>query len=361
MRIHRPESRRGWAALLWGLAFFVAGQVALTAYMDRRHPEMRDPNYGYKMAVLRPFLKANAGRPLVLFVGSSRTLAGLRPELLPACQIGGVRPAVFNFGVTGNGPPLYNLINLRRLLDEGVQPDWVFLEVLPYFLSVDIVEANENLADQVFWSDLPLLCRYMREPVHLYRLWWQAHLLTGFSHRLFLANRYVFSRITGQPFHDERSLPLDRGGWFICPVCRLGADEYRRRYEHARQEYEAGLGQLHLVPGPDRALRDFLDLCRARGIHVGLYLMPEGKDFQRWYSPAGRAEIDAYLARLSREYHVPLVDARDWNPASDFLDGHHLLPCGTARFTRRFGREVLRPLLEGEPHATASGAASARR
>jgi hypothetical protein len=42
---------------------------------------------------------------------------------------------------------------------------------------------------------------------------------------------------------------------------------------------------------------------------------------------------------------TPLVDARDWVGEKDMLDSHHLLPRGAASFTRRLGREVIRPHL----------------
>ncbi len=74
-----------------------------------------------------------------------------------------------------------------------------------------------------------------------------------------------------------------------------------------------------------------------------LLLMPEGTEFQSWYHPAARAEIDTYLACLNREYEVPLVDARSWLPDTAFFDSHHLHGDGATAFTQRFAREVLEP------------------
>ena len=69
--------------------------------------------------------------------------------------------------------------------------------------------------------------------------------------------------------------------------------------------------------------------------------------FRSWYPPAVRSEIDAYLAGLSREYAVPVIDAHAWVGDGVFADGHHLLPAGADAFTERFGRDALQPLLEG--------------
>jgi hypothetical protein len=84
-----------------------------------------------------------------------------------------------------------------------------------------------------------------------------------------------------------------------------------------------------------------LALCNGQGIAAMLVLMPEGTQFQSWYAPAARAEIDSYLATVSREYAVPLVDARSWLPDTAFFDSHHLHPDGATAFTERFARQLV--------------------
>jgi hypothetical protein len=80
---------------------------------------------------------------------------------------------------------------------------------------------------------------------------------------------------------------------------------------------------------------------------VVLVLTPEGKEFQGWYAPEARAEVDRYSAAVASEYGLPLIDARDWLSEEDFSDQHHTLRRGAERFTERLGREVLRPLVAG--------------
>jgi hypothetical protein len=75
--------------------------------------------------------------------------------------------------------------------------------------------------------------------------------------------------------------------------------------------------------------------------------MPDG--FLPDYAPAGRRLMDLFLRRLSQENNLSLVDARAWASSADFVDGIHLKHAGAARFTERFGREVLDPYLKGEP------------
>jgi hypothetical protein len=44
---------------------------------------------------------------------------------------------------------------------------------------------------------------------------------------------------------------------------------------------------------------------------------------------------------------VPVVDARTWLDDDDFTDSHHPLQRGAEKFTRRLGRELLEPLVQG--------------
>ncbi len=76
--------------------------------------------------------------------------------------------------------------------------------------------------------------------------------------------------------------------------------------------------------------------------------MPEGSIFQSWYPPATRAAIEEYLTRISREYRIPVVDARHWMADDYFWDSHHLDRRGATRFTRRFGQEVIPSLVRGK-------------
>jgi hypothetical protein len=79
--------------------------------------------------------------------------------------------------------------------------------------------------------------------------------------------------------------------------------------------------------------------------------MPESSDFRSWYAPAAEAQVNAYLKGLSRQYRVPVFDTRAWLPDAAFHDGHHLNTAGARTFSERFGREVLRPLLDQNPFA----------
>ena len=60
---------------------FLAIQLVLAAVVEHR-PELGDPIFGYRLASLRRQLAHAPERPLILFIGSSRTEAGVCADLI---------------------------------------------------------------------------------------------------------------------------------------------------------------------------------------------------------------------------------------------------------------------------------------
>ncbi|MGH7223896.1 MAG: hypothetical protein ACRELF_11750, partial [Gemmataceae bacterium] len=130
---------RAKIALLWGVLAFLVGQGILAYVVSRSHPEIRDPEFGYRLLRLREQATAAPDRPLCLILGSSRTLSGICPPALPSWPTDrrdavptGPEPRVFNFSQLGAGP-VRELQTLRRLLADGHRPNWLLLEVWPPF------------------------------------------------------------------------------------------------------------------------------------------------------------------------------------------------------------------------------------
>src|ERR1700722_10733727 len=119
----RPDAARCRSAVLWGLASFAAAQVALALCIEYRWPALRDSEEAVKLAGLLECRARTAGRPLVLALGSSRTLMGFRPDALPRSQdASGEEPAAYNYGRLGLGP-VREIVALRGLLARGIRPD----------------------------------------------------------------------------------------------------------------------------------------------------------------------------------------------------------------------------------------------
>jgi hypothetical protein len=113
-------------------------------------------------------------------LGSSRTRQGLLGKSLeqPLGQATGRPAVVFNFGQNSAGP-MTELLNLKRLLADGIRPDLLLVEVMPPFLGVQqaFEEAGELRlpTHRLRFADLPLVEHY-GEPLrtNVYREWWSA-------------------------------------------------------------------------------------------------------------------------------------------------------------------------------------------
>jgi hypothetical protein len=349
----RAKSRRILArsircALLWGFLFFAGVQVALAIAMEERYPELRDPEYGYKLAELRCRLAETPGRPLFLAMGSSRTLNGFAPPLLanPARPV----PAVlFNFGLTAAGP-LRELLCTQRLLQQGIRPRWLVIEIMPPFLSINNfwkVEKSDAYG-RLSWADLQLLRSYANDPWAAYPEWLGGRALACWSQRFCILHRCAPDWCPRASAINGFLRGVDASGWLANAVHQVDAEQFARGLAEARLEYpEPLMGSFHIAAEPDLALRELLALCRRENITPLLLIMPEGNIFQSWYPAQAKACLQQYLARLAMEYDVPVVDARAWVPDSGFMDSHHLTLDGAAVFSARFERSVLRPLLEG--------------
>src|SRR5262245_49560576 len=130
-------NRRGArTAVLTGLVGFVALQAGFTSLLAGKLSWLRSPDYGHKLSRLCQAIRAAEHPQTVVMLGSSRTAYGLKGSAIePILSHDRGRPVVlYNFGLHGAGPLSY-LINLRRLLADGVRPDLLLIEILPPVLS----------------------------------------------------------------------------------------------------------------------------------------------------------------------------------------------------------------------------------
>jgi Protein of unknown function (DUF1574) len=345
MSYHRRRNTKARLALFWAVLGFFGVQVALDVGVVARHPELDDPEFGRRLTMLRERMAEAPGRPLMLLLGSSRTEMNFQPELLPPLRTtSGEQPLVFNFSHLGAGPGM-NLLELRRLLRNGIRPEWLVIEVMPSQLGDRSQSILVALAGA---RDLSMTRRY-RNPWQVYGYFLRNQLVPCYKHRMFLAHQTLPGWVAPADWEKEQIHLGELGGDYswqaeIDPT----PDRVRERTESARIGYSPTLQDLHLVDLSDRAMHEMLDLCRQTGIRVALLLSPEGRAFQSWYSPEARQMVDRYCGDLSRDYGLPLIDARNWLDDSAFLDSHHVTVRGAEAFTRRLGPEALQPFVEGK-------------
>jgi hypothetical protein len=331
------------ADLAWCAIFFVAFQVGLAAIIDWRLPRLYDEEYGVRLAALHACRDAEPTRPLLLVVGTSRVGMGFAPELLPELRTpAGLRALPFNFSHLASGPVL-NLMLLRRLLGEGIRPEWLALEIVPASLAHESASMPATMAAA---QDLPVACRYFPS-WKILSVYARQRVVPWYKHRAGILRGLAPA---WAPFQDPRekiALSSQGGGQSWLVEAAVSADEVQRRTAQVRDVYYDLFQKFHIDPAADRATRELLELCRQAHISVALFTTPEGTAFRSWYSPAARHEVDAYLARLSSEYGVVVCDTRTWLDDSDFTDSHHPLMRGAEVFTRRLGHDLLEPLVQG--------------
>jgi len=351
--------RRARAALVGGLAFFVATQLALNVVLDGPWAAMRDLEFGEKLCRLQARLKEAPERPFLLVLGSSRSANGVLPSKLAAASTAaGHTPLVFNFGLVGCGP-VQELMLMRRLLRRGIRPDRVLIEVHPALLHQEPGVFGERIWMQVSRMescDLDIFHRYLAEtggcswryPDSWPWSWWHGRLVPAWSHRISIFNQLAplwLEAASRQDYFKQ----IDALGWMPSPFPPPTEENRRRWSENARNEYARAFERYRVTALADRALRELLEVCRGEGIAPALLLMPEGSNFRGWYPPGARHEINNYLTQLHAEFGARIFDAMTWCDDDDFADGHHLLSEPAARFSERLGRELEWPVLARQP------------
>ena len=341
--------RRGAkVAVLSGLAFVVVLNLGLNVALDTVMPEWRDPEYGHRMKDLRRQAAAAGPRPVVAVLGSSRTEMGLSPAHMGFGD-GPDVPLVYNVSQAGCGP-VGELLNLKRLLADGVTPDFVLVEILPPVLAGSAPAERLLVPHHLGYGDLDRVEPYLADPASYRRDWLASRVNPWSTYRIeLLSHCGAGGFYPWQARVDHLWRQLKPGGWLPYFYETVEPQKRAEGTAKARAEYAPYFTDFRVAETPDRAYRDLIALCRARGIRVGFHTMPESATFRSWYSPDARAAIDAYFAGLRREFGVPVFDCSGWLPDdADYADGHHLLRRGAVAFSERFGRECVGPWLRGE-------------
>jgi len=350
--------RRSRTALVSCLLVFVGMQLGLDIAMDQFDPGLRDPEYGRKLESLKSQAAEKQVEPLLLALGTSRTVYGFRPTLPPGPAI-----RAFNFGITAIGTT-YELICLRRLLEAGIRPDRLFIEILPPLLhqTPAFCDACGLDVTRLDWRDLQVLRRCGCRPDAAFQSWFRSRLVPCYSLRTALLQRIARDWLDDAHRCDEVfGVKIDANGWLPYRRQAPGEQERRRISDIFAGYYAKGFNGFEVSGPARRTVSEMLDLCRRERIDATVVLMPEGDAFRRCYSPDMLRKLDAYLSELKEEYCIQVVDARDWCDDSQFSDGLHLLPDGAAIFSARLEHEAIDPGTNPNPRLSSTITSSRRR
>jgi hypothetical protein len=346
--IHHPlpiRNRRQSAReiVLCGFALIVLAFVWMALSVETVKPEWRDPEYGHRLKQLQNLQSIHPQRPLIVAVGSSRTQMGFSPAALDLPDEPG-SPLAYNFAQSGAGP-LHILLTVQRLLDDGIRPNDLLVELFPATLAHDGPAEQQfaRIVPRLSLADLRRLEPYSRNTSAMGRQWAENRVNSWYSHRISLMSHWQPNWLPWQKRLTFQWQQMDAFGFTPYPYEEMPPGEREKGIEQVRKDYSSGLANLHIGTTSDRAIRDLIALCRSEGIRIAFYLMPESPSFRTWYSPATRATVAAYRDTLTRDLGVPVFDATTDFGETDFADGHHLLRHGAARFTRRLFAECILP------------------
>jgi len=365
-------NRRSRTVLLWGLCLFLAAQLLGSLLLDYCWPLLRFPSFSRVLTTL-----AAMPPPRIVFLGSSRIEVGIdQGEVGTVVQkrCSGTRQSsepypTLNAAVPA-GDPITAEYLLGQLLEKGVQPDWVVLEVSPETLN----RSNEWLAIHVRRQ-----LRWEHVPGYVVEVCWSgqgmrflhARLFGPFLHReqiLRAVSTNVFGRSeTSRPPENAANLtdevpappPLDCAkepiDWdrVLQPPEREVTPKLRDLIQLTTdRQVSLWLQHYRIAGNSSWALERTLQLCQKHRIRVLLLAVPVTSPHRQTYTPAIEQTFQEYLAGLLQKYPCHFIDCRDWMQDGLFLDNHHLNTEGRVYFSRMLAYHVLAPLVQDQPITT---------
>ncbi len=350
---HRRAAR---SEVVWTLTGFVLLAMAFVVVLDVWFPFWTDREYAARRQVVLDRNRDFPERPILAVLGSSRVGEGFVPERMGSLyDFKGRRITVINYSHLGAGPRM-NLIQLHRLLRDGVIPSYLLVELVPAHLHHESMILSElSLADievcRPFWKDANLLAKaaeYRLTAQSRYRV----NCLQSLSPALATGERFSLSPLGSDLEWEHRSQLTDAQRTALTRTVQM--------------QYADAMAHWKVDPSLDGATREMLRLCREHAIHVGIVLFPESSKFRSWYGEGVETRLEEYLAELSEQEKVSIFDERGVMPDDGFIDPHHLGLRGAAGFSGRFERDVIRTfladrLLEGEGFCSQSSGSEASR
>lgn len=334
-RQRRVRTRR--ADLIWSIVMLLVLQVGFALAMRTGVVKLEDStNFACKLNRFEAQLASSADDAFVaLAFGSSRVMNGVDAGYLTdhlSSRAG--RPAVaYNFGVMGSGN-IYTYLSLEKIVNEGICPDLVFVEVYPRFLVQDS-ETKWFTANELRSKNFENTARYGIQPVN--RPWYREWLASWHTYRFNILN-CISPKMLPMKLRENWAVAADEFGWV--------AVDRALNHQHLEKqidEFAKISGRYHLGGHSCQALKDTLALCRDKGIQCVLVWMPEPSGIRKNYRPEIVPAVESFLADLKQEFDFQTVMSRDWVPDAGFYDSTHMNRKGADEFTEKLAAWITGP------------------
>jgi len=337
---------RAKRSLLGGMLLVALLHLGLAGLLETACPHWRDPEFGHRLHQLRRLQQqAAASRPLVLILGTSRAQNGLQPSAMLLGD-GSSSPLVFNYALTGS-PPLKVLLTLHRLLDCGIVPDAILVELLPLWLASDapaeVVFAPT--AERLSWSDLHHLRPYCADFDLLYWHWWKLRLTPWSTQRVILKSHWCPRWLPWNERVDPFWTGMTADGFMPFLYAEPTPEFRQRTCEHARREYAYAFGGITFGERSIQAMEELVAICRQRGIALAWFEPPTSPRFRSWFAAGVWERGQQDMLALAQQWNIPVFLSTLEMREEEFADGHHLLRAGAARYSQWLAEQHVRPWL----------------
>jgi hypothetical protein len=331
---HYSRAQFARATLVYGLIFLLISVAGLSLALETSKPHWRDPEFGHRIARLNEIKQENPSISFVLALGTSRTQNAIHPSSMGFLDESGSMQ-MFNFGQSGSSP-LKVLLTVRRILDEGIRPSAIIVEVLPVWLSLDGVAEVQfrEMIPQLSHADLRYLAPYCDAPEELFEQWLAARAASWHAQRISLMSHWLPKWMPWQSRINFQWQTMDRDG-FVPFLYTDPPPEFRSQaIARTRQQYEGSFGGFRPSAMSLRALKDLVILCRCEFIPIAFHVPPVAPTFRNWFAPAAWSAGETHLRALSQELGVELFPSPQGYTDNDFADGHHMLRKSAQSYSR---------------------------
>ena len=255
-------------------------------------------------------------------------------------------PLVYNFGYR-SGQPVWTWLNLMRLLDSGIKPDFVLVHIalaeggIPYAADQQFAAWSGRLA----YTDILRLQPYTKDAAR-FPTRWAAARLTAWSH---LAEGIRSDTLPDwQPNSARRWYSwesMDCYGFVPYQSESVTSSRREKLLLAALQAHSRSVAGRPVSPITRCVHRDLVTRCTAEGIVVAFAWTPESSRYRGAYGPAGQESIDEYTRFITDELKVRVFPSPTHLEETDFVDGYHLLPSGAKKYSRWLAETHLKPWL----------------
>jgi hypothetical protein len=229
-----------------------------------------------------------------------------------------------------------NALYLRRLFEQGLRTEVVFIEWHPGFTAAPaanglILENGWLFDNRILPHEFPILHAWgnPRTPPYSSPALWHLNSVNQF--RLELVNHFfpslqVVPRVVVR--NEEERI---RG---FCKGFPYDPAKYTLQFESSQRSYRPIYDQYR-VGGPGwNALLDMIAVTRMNGAVPIVVLSAECVDVQALYGPEGNASIRAAFENLD----CLKINGRDWVVKEQTADGHHLTEEGAKIYTEKLAQ-----------------------